>query len=90
MNWIPITERLPEEDEYEKYLGTDGKDVDIVRYDDGKWMGYSNWEQYHFLTQKKITHWAVLPGPPPPESPPEDNNVYGWKHVWVTKEQAPF
>ena len=52
--WIPVTERLPEEDgDYLVYCGEyDG--ICVLYYKKGKWR--SKW--------KEVTHWMPLPEPP--------------------------
>ena len=53
--WIPVTERMPEEED--EVLVAWGLSVDVAIFRDGRWFRIPQ-----ELT--KITHWMPLPAPP--------------------------
>ena len=60
--WIPVSERLPEEDG--KVLGVVKEEgynrIAFVFYSDGRW-----WDCfYNGFTNINVTHWMLLPEPP--------------------------
>lgn len=67
--WIPVSERLPEEDqEVLCYMGNFiGTLMDVYTYKgDNKWEDtYGNW---NYTDIEGITHWMQLPQPPKEES----------------------
>ncbi len=72
--WIPVTERLPENDECVLICDLDvndgGKEITISAYSEavfgGKKLGYKRWSEpyQYFSRQHKVTHWMPLPQPP--------------------------
>lgn len=78
--WIPVTERLPEEDG--KYLVRYVRDIDLedgVHSDEVRIMRFAN-AQWRFpficnsdvrklVTMETVTHWMPLPDPPKEETP---------------------
>lgn len=72
--WIPVTERLPENDECVLICALDvndgGKEITISAYSEavfgGKKLGYKRWSEpyQYFSRQHKVTHWMPLPEPP--------------------------
>lgn len=58
MRWIPVSERLPEE-EYEVLVTTSWHDVCIAWYDDGKWRA----EYINEYDDDEILAWMPLPMP---------------------------
>ena len=57
--WIPVTERLPEEDGcYLVAVKNDHK----RRYSKTAWFSYDSW-----FTRQDVTHWMPLPQPPEEE-----------------------
>ena len=58
--WIPVTERLPENDQWVLCLKDDG-DYWVAAWDYIDWM----WsDQNEWYAEKDITHWMPLPEPP--------------------------
>lgn len=58
--WIPVSERLPENDQYALCLFTDGSyHVFQWNYIDWMWNDGCEWWQ-----EKDVTHWMPLPEPP--------------------------
>lgn len=58
--WIPVTERLPDDDD--SYLVWNGNNIFVAIYwGDGEWM-------FDSYTTHEVTHWMPLP-----ELPKEDN-----------------
>ena len=60
MKWIPINERLPEDNERDKYgrvlVATDLESVLTCVFDAGRFD--------IFPKHRKVTHWMPLPEPP--------------------------
>ena len=55
--WIPVSERLPEDnEEVVTYRGRDGIGIEC-RFGDGSWG-------FDFDLQDSVTHWMPLPEPP--------------------------
>ena len=74
-HWIPVTERLPEENG--RYLvryvrdidlkgGVHSDEVRIMRFVDAQWRFpfICNPDVRKFVTREKVTHWMPLPEPP--------------------------
>jgi hypothetical protein len=58
--WIPVTERLPENDQYALCVMEDGSfRVFQWNYIDWMWNDGNEWWQ-----EKDVTHWMPLPEPP--------------------------
>ena len=55
--WIPVTDRLPQDDE-DVLVWVDGTHRDMAYRDEGVWYD----EEHNHL--KNITHWMPLPKPP--------------------------
>lgn len=55
--WIPVTDRLPQDDE-DVLVWVDGTHRDMAYRDEGVWYD----EEHNHL--KNITHWMPLPEPP--------------------------
>lgn len=72
--WIPVTEKLPENDECVLICALDvndgEKEIAISAYSEavfgGQKLGYKRWiEPYqYFSRQHKVTHWMPMPEPP--------------------------
>lgn len=57
MNWIPVTQRLPES----------GKRVIVCRGDkveQGVYLGVNGWWKVYGTNTKSVTHWMEFPAPP--------------------------
>lgn len=79
--WIPVTERLPEENEryltvmhrtvdpeYRAEFGDDNTEVRITRYYKGEWkLPRHSPEWINDVITDTITHWMPLPEPPKEE-----------------------
>ena len=76
--WIPVTERLPEENG--RYLVRYVRDIDLeggvhsdevrtMRFVDAQWRFpfICNPDVRKFVTREKVTHWMPLPEPPKEE-----------------------
>ena len=58
--WIPVTERLPEE--YTRVIGFMAwKAMTAIEYQNGKWHSINHLEP---LPDEAVTHWMPLPEPP--------------------------
>jgi hypothetical protein len=58
MSWIPVTQKLP-----------DDETAVLIALDDGEvWTGYMDAGEWHYvsgdLMEAKVTHWQDLPEPP--------------------------
>ena len=77
--WIPVTERLPEEDGaylvttncFGKYQGInicwfakDGETVDEYELAGQKYVWYFYDGEYGYVSTDSVTHWMPLPEPP--------------------------
>ena len=73
MNWISVTDRLP--DEGENVLAWDGDDVIQAFRDCGLWRDCSGWPM-EAEGHRTVTHWMEMPEGPQRTDPAEHD---GWR-----------
>lgn len=61
--WIPVSERLPEDDDNYLIAFSD-KSIYRARWNGGRWEEIEDGEYYGHEFQESPTHWRPLPQPP--------------------------